>query len=204
MPEIDSQPLLGDCLCLDFVNTLERRPGGRGGREGLTDYDALLAWARRAGAIDSELAGWLDACAAWAPGVAADALGRARELREAIHAVAAPFAAGETPEADGLDRLNRALSGLLARTGLAAGGTGLARAWTGEADAPERLLWPLAWSAFDLFAGPEFARLRVCAGADCHRLFLDRSKNRSRRWCAMESCGNVAKARRHRARTRAA
>jgi predicted RNA-binding Zn ribbon-like protein len=48
------------------------------------------------------------------------------------------------------------------------------------------------------------ARVRVCEGANCTWLFLDPTKNGSRRWCEMKSCGNRAKASRHRARARAA
>jgi len=46
-------------------------------------------------------------------------------------------------------------------------------------------------------------RVRECDGAACTWLFLDQSRNRSRRWCSMESCGNRAKARRHYHRQRA-
>ncbi len=52
----------------------------------------------------------------------------------------------------------------------------------------------------DLWYNP--ARVKACAEAGCGTLFHDTSRNRSRRWCAMEDCGNRAKARRHYARTR--
>ena len=90
----------------------------------------------------------------------------------------------------------------MAETRLKPGPTGLVPIWGGAADDLARVLWPVARAAFDLLSGPEAGRLRECAGADCHWLFLDRSKNGSRRWCAMANCGNLAKARRHRARAR--
>ena len=40
-------------------------------------------------------------------------------------------------------------------------------------------------------------RIRRCTNDDCLWLFLDESKNGTRRWCDMASCGNRAKARRH-------
>jgi predicted RNA-binding Zn ribbon-like protein len=52
-----------------------------------------------------------------------------------------------------------------------------------------------AHSALRICAAPERDRIRVCAA--CGWLFLDRSKNRSRRWCDMSVCGNRAKAKRH-------
>ena len=60
-------------------------------------------------------------------------------------------------------------------------------------------LGPLARSAADLLTAEHFAgRLRQCCGDTCGWLFLDASKNRSRRWCDMRDCGNRAKVRRHR------
>jgi predicted RNA-binding Zn ribbon-like protein len=41
------------------------------------------------------------------------------------------------------------------------------------------------------------AMLRVKSCPTCGWLFLDVSKNRSRRWCSMNTCGAVAKARRY-------
>jgi predicted RNA-binding Zn ribbon-like protein len=60
----------------------------------------------------------------------------------------------------------------------------------------ESLLHPIVKSAADLLVSAELDRLRICANPQCGWLFLDSSRNRSRRWCSMESCGNRAKARR--------
>jgi len=46
-------------------------------------------------------------------------------------------------------------------------------------------------------------RLRLCANDACRRAFYDESKNRTRRWCDPNTCGNRARVRRHRARARA-
>ena len=40
-------------------------------------------------------------------------------------------------------------------------------------------------------------RVKICPGDDCGWMFLDESRNRRRTWCAMDMCGNRAKARRH-------
>jgi predicted RNA-binding Zn ribbon-like protein len=57
----------------------------------------------------------------------------------------------------------------------------------------DRILGPLAWAAVDLLRGDELNRLKRCPQHDCHWLFIDRTKNRSRRWCEMATCGNRAK-----------
>jgi predicted RNA-binding Zn ribbon-like protein len=59
------------------------------------------------------------------------------------------------------------------------------------------LLAPVLWSAGDLIVSPERGRLRHCLNDQCGWLFMDDSKNGSRRWCSMQSCGNRAKAHRH-------
>jgi predicted RNA-binding Zn ribbon-like protein len=203
MADSSDLPLLGGHLSLDFANTLEWRGGARE-RDWLTGYEALVAWALRAGAVDGREAEELRAYADWAPGSAAEVLDEARALREAVYRVAAASAAGEMPEAADLESLNRRLAPLLGETRLSVTAGGLVPAWGGASDDLARVLWPVARSAFDLLSGAEAGRLRECAGGDCHWLFLDLSKNGSRRWCAMSNCGNLAKARRHRARSRQA
>ena len=211
MTDSGDLPLLGGHLSLDFANTLEWRGSARE-RDWLTGYEALVAWALRAGAVDGREAEELRAYADWAPGSAAEVLEQARALREAVYRVAAASASGETPDAVDLESLNRRLAPLLGETRLSASASatasaspaGLVPAWGGASDDLARVLWPVARSAFDLLSGAAAGRLRECAGSDCHWLFLDRSKNGSRRWCAMSNCGNLAKARRHRARSRQA
>jgi len=204
MADSGDLPLLGGHLSLDFANTLEWRGSARE-RDWLTGYEALVAWALRAGAVDAREAEELRAYADWAPGSAAEVLEQARALREAVFLVAAASASGEMPEAADVESLNTCLAPLLGETRLSASASaipgGLVPAWGGASDDLARVLWPVARSAFDLLSGAAAGRLRECAGSDCHRLFLDRSKNGSRRWCAMSNCGNLAKARRHRART---
>ena len=80
-------------------------------------------------------------------------------------------------------------------------GDRLAWAWPAGASALELPLWPALWSAAELLMAPELARVRECES--CSWLFLDTSRNHTRRWCSMEDCGNVAKARRHYARRHA-
>jgi predicted RNA-binding Zn ribbon-like protein len=70
-----------------------------------------------------------------------------------------------------------------------------ARAVAWEFEELESPLWPVAHAAYDLLTGPQVHRLKRCAG--CPWLFLDQSKNGSRRWCSMEICGTSEKIRRY-------
>ena len=72
--------------------------------------------------------------------------------------------------------------------------------WDPDGSSLERPLWPIVRSAAELLTSGELARVHKCASDRCGWLFVDRSKNHSRRWCDMKECGNVAKVRRYRTR----
>lgn len=52
-----------------------------------------------------------------------------------------------------------------------------------------------ALSGLNLLDPARLSRIKICP--NCHWLYLDESRNRSRRWCDMTVCGNRAKAKRH-------
>jgi predicted RNA-binding Zn ribbon-like protein len=76
--------------------------------------------------------------------------------------------------------------------------------WTSAADGLQQVLFAVLGSAAELLASDRVGRIRECASADCTWLFVDESRNRSRRWCDMSACGNRMKARRHYQRAKAA
>jgi len=74
-----------------------------------------------------------------------------------------------------------------------------------DGEALDSILWPVAKSAAELLTSEEAKLVRQCEGfaaTECAWLFIDETRNRSRRWCSMTSCGNRAKARRHYQRAR--
>ena len=72
--------------------------------------------------------------------------------------------------------------------------------WADSGADPNLALWILAQSVSDLLLSEGIARIRTCAVDTCRWLFLDTSKNHTRRWCNMKVCGNRMKARRFQAR----
>jgi predicted RNA-binding Zn ribbon-like protein len=66
--------------------------------------------------------------------------------------------------------------------------------------APDALLLPLARAMADLVCNEDFAHIKRCEGAMCTLFFVDRTRARARRWCAMAVCGNRAKQAAHRQR----
>jgi len=175
----------------DFVNTLRERWRRR--VETLVTPDDLGAWLVAAGVMAER------------PAVPAAVLAEARELREAIDAALAAVVAGDLAPAAAVTRIDDWLvfAGERPQLRVEAGVPVLGE--RPAADSPRRALGAVALDAAQMLGLPEErARVRVCASDTCSARFYDRSPAGRRRWCSMQSCGNVAKARRHRARRREA
>jgi len=197
-PAPPSYELSGGTLCLDFANSWSDR--GRPDTEKLHGYADLLAFAVQAGQLAAGEAARLERRAERHPREAAAAFARCRELRESLYRIFSAVAARRAPPGADLERLNAALPDALSRLRIERRGARFVWAWQAPAAPAEPLdapLWPALRSAAELLTSDERRRVRECAGSDCTWLFLDRSRNRSRRWCEMQTCGNRAKARRH-------
>jgi predicted RNA-binding Zn ribbon-like protein len=197
MSDPQSLSLVGGALCLDFANTLEFRRTARE-EEALTSFEELRRWAARVGAIEGEAAELLRRSASDDPEAARRVLADARRLREAIYDVLSAVAGGMAPPTAALEALNAALKPLLSASHVSVDDRGARLLWSGPPAALEQVLWPVAWSILELMLNDELSRVRECANQECHWLFVDRSRNRSRRWCDMAICGNVMKVRRFR------
>jgi predicted RNA-binding Zn ribbon-like protein len=86
---------------------------------------------------------------------------------------------------------------------VASNGASFVWQWTEKGSDLSAPLWPVALAAAELLASADLALVRECRSATCRWLFLDGSKNHSRRWCDMKTCGNRVKARRYYRKRRA-
>jgi predicted RNA-binding Zn ribbon-like protein len=192
-----TQSLVGGVLALDFANS----GSGRDTAEPVELLQApadVVDWAVHAGGADAATAGEARAAIA-ADGDAAKILLRhARELREAVYATASAIARGGSPPQGGLRTLKDFARRAVGAAKLRLTSTGGYAFDCSEAEPEFALLGPVVWSALDLLAKGEFERVKECP--ECRWLFFDRSKNNSRRWCDMATCGNRIKLRRHRGR----
>jgi predicted RNA-binding Zn ribbon-like protein len=188
--------LRGNDVALDFANTLEGT-WAEPGTEHLGEYTDLSGWAAHAGLVaDADGARLLALAADDADGAAA-AVRAATALRAVVFDVFAPLAVGDRAPRAALHALREVHRAALARATLAPRGPGR-HEWTWDGDDLERPLWPVTVAAVDLLRdGPRLQRLKICA--QCRWLFLDQSRNHSRRWCSMSECGAQVKMRRYRA-----
>ncbi len=187
--------LVGGRLCLDFVNTVSWR-GSEQPYDNISTYTELLRWSERAGALSRAQARAARASASRHPLKAAAALGRARELRDAMYRVLLAWKQGRAPRVADIALLNASAP---ARTELRWKRGRLS--WgIGGASRLDAMLGPIVWSAGDLVTAGQPRRLKSCGSDACGWLFYDESRGERRRWCSMSDCGNRAKARRFYAR----
>lgn len=188
-------------LCLDFTNTVRARPLSDR-IESINSYGDLLSWARHATILTAGEAAALAEDAERRPRPAAHALTYALAGREAIYALFSAQAAGLPAPAGDLQTLNQAIGRSMTRSGLSAIGGRFEWGWPGSPPDLDRVRWWVVRSAAELLTSRDLTSVRECAGYDCGWLFIDATKNRSRRWCDMSTCGNRAKGRRHYERRR--
>src|SRR4051794_2931870 len=181
---------------LDFANTLEGVRGDPPGTDHLLDYRDVVRWSVRAELLPEAAARRVLRRAANDPAAAAAAHRRAVALRDSAQQVFDALATGRDAPAAALEDIRRRHRDAVARGRLQRGADGR-HAWAWDGDALDRPLWPVAVAAVDLLRSPELDRLGACG--QCRGVFLDRSRNHSRRWCSMGECGAQIKMRRYRA-----
>jgi predicted RNA-binding Zn ribbon-like protein len=184
-------------LCLDFANTLEWRASDQP-TERLNDYPNLVSWAQDKGILSDAEVQQLVRNAKVHPAGASAVLNQAITLRETVYRIFSAVVAGRSLETADLAALNAALSQAMVHLRIVQTAAGFVWDWDGGEDALDQMLWPVVRSAVDLLTSKELERVGECADHQrCGWLFLDVTRNRSRRWCTMELCGNRAKVRRH-------
>lgn len=185
----------GGLLCLDFANTVDDRPDVHP-QEHLNSYHDLVSWGQQAQVLAEREAQSLLEEAARRPAEATNVLERALGVREAIFRIFKSVSEDIVPEEDDLVSLSAAVAGAQVHARIVPKAGGFDWDWSGNANELDRMMWPVVRSAADLLTSDELDDIRLCASETCNWLFMDTSKNHSRRWCDMKSCGNRAKARR--------
>lgn len=196
-------PVRADWHCLELTRTKGWRARDREDDE-LVDFPHFIRWAEGRGLVDDSESGRLIAEARRRPGEAEEALASARTLRALLYQLFTRLADGVPPDDDRVEQLSEFLVRYVRGRRLGAGEEGVFWRWRFDPYRLDRVLGPIVWSAAELLTSPEAKRLRLCRADDCGWLFVDVSRNRSRRWCDMSDCGNREKARRFRTRTRRA
>ncbi|RZS83264.1 putative RNA-binding Zn ribbon-like protein [Phyllobacterium myrsinacearum] len=177
---------LGNALWLDFVNTqiIDGEFIDLIGRDG-----AFLQWAKTADLqADPADAATFNA-----------ALTEAQAFRAQLRAAADGLAAGTALNPAFIADINRRMAEHPVATVLETSESGWATSAKPVTTGPQSVLAEIA-SDFARFVTDEATNVRHCSNERCCIVFYDTSKNHTRRWCSMETCGNRAKAAGRRAR----
>jgi predicted RNA-binding Zn ribbon-like protein len=195
--------LTGGELCLDFANTIDNRADPARRQDHLRAYVDLLSWAEQSRTLAAAESSTLGQIANRRPQVASRAVSRARHLREAIYDVFSAQAAGRRVPRASVDLIGREAALASAHRRIISNGrASFSWIWEPSAEHIDLPLWPVALSAADVLTSDRVTFVRECALETCGWLFLDTSRNQTRRWCDMRVCGNRAKVRRFYERAR--
>ena len=175
----------------DFMNTLELEDGSLVDR--FTAATDATRWLADRGLIHVD--------AASADG--SRALARVRSVREALREVAHAVAERRVADAAAIAEVNRAIQAR-ERVELVAESDGVSVGHSHVGDPIDDALARLADPLVHEIAHGNGDRVRICANDTCQWVFFDESRAARRRWCDMATCGNRAKAARHRARKKEA
>jgi predicted RNA-binding Zn ribbon-like protein len=194
---ISSLRVVGGNVALDFANTAEGTSEGEIEWEHLLGYEDLVFWGHRVGLLSGEDGERLLRKGRESPAEADATYARALGFRGHLYALFRALVEGDDPLTESVEALRMLECKALSHAALAPSSDGFVWKWA-PGDELAGMLWPVAHSATELLVSGRLGRVKRCAG--CNWLFVDESKNRSRRWCSMEECGTHAKMRRYVAR----
>jgi predicted RNA-binding Zn ribbon-like protein len=191
----------GKHLVFDFINTIDWRHTERE-HEWVLDYFDILAWCNRKELLPENDISKLFDLALKDPQAASAAYDDALHLRETLFEIFIAVIEGLPIDKKIWNFFNNKLSNTMNNAFIDKSGSCFEWAFNYGKNPLEFFQYPILKAAADLLIDFDHTRLKKCATPDCGWLFVDNSKNKSKRWCDMESCGNRAKARRHYAKTR--
>jgi predicted RNA-binding Zn ribbon-like protein len=184
-------------LVLDFANTAEFHASDDPD-EKLETYPDLVSWSQEAGLLTKDEAGELLLRDEQTPQKTEKSMRKAIALREIIYRIISAAAQGESPEKSDLAKFNQYVSEAFRKSQISPSDEGFTWSWQEQEESGDRILWTLVREAANLITSEDIKRVGECADdRGCGYLFIDTSRNHSRRWCSMEDCGNRAKAQRH-------
>ncbi len=188
--------IVGGEVCLDFINTVhqyDQKPV----LDELLSFDHLLSWALKVNLVNKATHQAFQNKALENAAKAAHSLERIKQIRHNMYRVFSALHQNQLPDPAPLNDIMDFWKKAVARARFTPSPEG--GYWTYPQDCSDlnSLIYPVISNALSLLESPDIRRIRLCEASNCTWLFLDLSKNRSRRWCQMEVCGNREKAKRH-------
>ena len=194
---LETLELVGGIPCLDFVNTVNSRLEPV--HDYFREYSDLYSWGHKLGILSSAQFNQLQKLAQTDPATAESTLLAAHTLRDLLYRLFSNAARGAEPHPKDRQSFVVFYGEAIAQSRLQKKDDHYVPTWD-PAGSLDALLWPVIYSAGKLLLSGDLGHVRECPG--CGWLFLDTSKNQSRRWCSMNTCGARDKMRRYHNRQR--
>jgi predicted RNA-binding Zn ribbon-like protein len=185
---IQSLRLDGGIFCLDFVNTVDYR-NRETFHDYLADFKSLVAWYEHTKMLTPKLLHTIERLGKDYPQKAAAVFAKSLQLRELLYDIFTAALQRKSPATDVQLQFNAFIAE--AFSNLEMGWNRGAGVLHFNAPTPEQLYWWPVKSAAGLLTSDEVKQLKECPA--CGWLFLDKSKNQSRKWCSMSTCGDIDK-----------
>ena len=178
---------IGHYACLDFVNTEANKSGEI--KDLLLNYEDLITWLALAKLFGrSNLTRALEK---WRGKPAAERVFKqALMLRNCLGEMAGEVVNARSVPRAAVQTLNEVIGKPSGTTRLLKTARGFERRFEPDLKEPTQLLVPVGESAASLLCGGDLSRVKECANSGCGAFFYDTSKNRKRRWCSGNVCGN--------------
>lgn len=197
MAQIEKLKILRERLCLDFMNTVGWHLKENTSSEYLTSYSVFVEWCYLIGIINREQANFFVVESQKRSLEAMEVFQRVIELRESVFRILLAVIAQDSPKQTDLAILNSEIDCMLPYLKLKYVDQGFVWENTKDVKNLDWMLSTIVQNITEFLTSDQLGRLKVCGDENCGWLFLDMSKNKSRRWCSMQDCGNRAKAKRH-------
>jgi predicted RNA-binding Zn ribbon-like protein len=195
---LETLELVGGVLCLDFANTVNSRLTPE--HDYLMQYSDLVEWANKLGILSSTQPNHLQKRAKENRQAAEEVLNTARRIRELLYRLFSTAAKGSEPDKKDMETFVSAYGESISHGQFERKDNHFSPTWKLD-EALDAVLWPVVYSARELLLSEALGHVKECPS--CGWLFLDTSKNQSRRWCSMNTCGARDKMRRYHKRKQA-
>ena len=195
---LETLELVGGALCLDFVNTINSRLNPE--HDYLIQYSDLVGWANKLGILSPTQANQLEKRAKQNQEDAERVINTAQRIRELLYRIFSNAAKRSEPNKKDLEMFVTAFGEAVSRGHLVKKDNRYQTSWKLD-ETFDAVLLPILHSAGQLLHSEDLGHVKECPG--CGWLFLDISKNQSRRWCSMNTCGARDKMRRYHKRKQA-
>jgi len=198
MRTLETLEVVGGAPCLDFANTINSRR--QPVHDYLQTYSDLVAWAVKVGLLSAVKRNQLLRLAGKDSSNAERAFRKALMIRELIYRLFSRNARRAKPHQEDIEVLVESYAEAISHSLFVEQEGEFAIDWP-KAKSLDAALWPILYSAGQLLLSKELMHVKECP--TCGWVFLDTSKNQSRRWCSMNTCGARDKMRRYLRRARA-